>query len=232
MKETELGEQIIEWLEQNRPEWDIFQEIRPSKYAGSPVADIVCINKEDDSVWIIELKKNLTLDVVRQACQWDVDYRSIAVIGAKRQTAKYNRRWWYGNLKHKFDVGSLELDSYGNVREIHKPPDRPERFVGLGTARIIELCRSGVTEGLSQAGNSEGGYWTPYKESIKKVKKYIQENPGCGAGDIIKALGKLHYANEHSARTNLVKNLKDVEISWCLIKKKGTYLTFYFKEEK
>ena len=134
------------------------------------------------------------------------------------------------HLKTRMSVGTIEVTQLGNVTEIFNAPDRLLFNPTLTSKRIIDICRSGLTEGFSQAGDSEGGYWTPYKETIKAVKEYIVAHPGCGAGDIVGALGKLHYANEHSARTNLVKNLKlEHNADWCLVKKKGTYDTFFIK---
>lgn len=230
MKETELGELVIEWLSRAYPQWTVFQEIRASNYAGSSVADIVCLN-EENSVWVIELKTSLNLAVIRQAYTWDVDCRSVAVLQPKRQAARDERRWWYMHLKTKMAVGTIEVSSLGSVSEIFKAPDRHLFEPTFTSKKIIDVCRSGLTEGFSQAGNSKGGYWTTYKESIKAVKEYIQKHPGCGAGDIVGALGKLHYANKHSARTNLVKNLKSQHSAdWCRVEKKGTYDTFFIKE--
>ena len=230
MKETELGELVIEWLARTHPEWEMFQEIRPTKYAGSHIADIVCLNEKDD-VWVIELKTTLNLTVIRQAYMWDVDYRSIAVVGAKRPASRDERDWWYDHMKYRMDIGSIVVNSSGNVRETYKPPVR-ELGTTLTVEGIIEICRSGKTEGFGQAGGQGGGHWTPYKESMISVRKFIQNNPGCMARDIIASLGKLHYSGEHSARTNLVKNLLTVEAHWCEIKKRGSLDTFYAREEK
>jgi hypothetical protein len=230
MKETELGELVIEWLQRERPDWEIFQEIRPTKYAGGHIADIVCLNAEDH-VWIIELKTTLNLTVIRQAYMWPVHYRSIAVPIAKRIATRDERGWWYRHMKEKMEIGTIGVTEHGYVSEKYAPDGRIPEFTGT-IDQIIEICRSGKTEGFGQAGGKDGGHWTPYKESIKAVKPFIKANPGCTAKDIIANLGKLHYANEHSARTNLVTNLISVETSWCEVKKRGSLDTFYYKEEQ
>ena len=227
MKETELGELVIEWLQRERPGWEIFQEIQPRGYGS--IADIVCINKAD-LVWIIELKTTLNLAVIRQAYSWHVDYRSIAVISAKRQASIDERNWWYRFMKLKMDIGAIEVTSTGNVREKQEPP-LSSLSHDVTTKKIIDMCRSGKTDGFGVAGGQDGGHWTPYKESMKSVQEFVQNNPGCQAMDIVSALGKLHYANDHSARTNLAKNLIAVE-KWCEVKKRGSVDTFYVKEDK
>lgn len=230
MKETELGEQVITWLKEERPHWEIFQEIRPGKYTGGSIADIICLNSLDE-VWVIELKTTLNLAVIRQTYTWETDYRSIAVVAAKRTASKDERRWWYKYLHFDMDIGTIVANEFGRTQEVYEPPKRELKF-DMTNKKLIEICRSGKTEGFGQAGGQGGGHWTPYKETMKSVREYIEKHPGCGAGDIVSALGKMHYANAHSARTNLVKNLEFVENDWCEVKQKGTYLTFYVKEGK
>ena len=234
MKETELGELVIEWLKTERPDWEIFQEIRPS--GSGHIADIVCLNKEDH-VWVIELKTTLNLAVIRQAYWWDVDYRSVAVVGAKRPATQEERHWWYQHMRFKMDIGTLVagtgFDEKMFIREKYSPPRKGLGYVGSREKdKIIEICRSGKTEGFGTAGGQGGGHWTPYKESMISVKEYIKSHPGCKASDIVSALGKLHYSSDHSARTNLAKNLILVEHNWCEIKKRGSLDTFYYKEGK
>ena len=230
MKETELGELVIEWLRREKPEWEIFQEISPR--SGGHIADIVCLNKEDH-VWVIELKTTLNLAVIRQAYCWEVNYRSIAVVGAKRPATKEERQWWYNHMNRRMSIGTLVAGKGFNdemfIREKLAPPIRYPQFTGT-IDKIVGICRSGKTEGFGQAGGQGGGHWTPYKESMKSVKEYIKKNPGCKASDIVSALGKLHYSSDHSARTNLAKNLISVEQKWCEVKKRGSLDTFYCKD--
>lgn len=226
MKETELGSLVIEWLAVNKPEWEIFQEIRPGKYAGSRIADLVCINKED-KVWVIELKRALNLDVIEQVSRWQVDRRSVAIGLPKRNTNKH--RWWFNYMHYKMGVGSISVSALGRVREEYKAPALENPYM---SEKFIEICRSGKTDGFAEAGGKGGGYWTPYKQTMIDVRKYVQNNPGCGVGDIVRDLGKMHYASEHSAKTNIVTNLKTLETSWCESKKAGYYDTFFVKEGK
>ncbi len=228
MKEVELGEIVIDWLKQNRPGWEVYQEIRHAKYAGSPVADIVCICS--NSVWVIELKKSLNLDVIRQAAYWQVDYRSIAVVAPKTRITQDNNRWWFMTIRNLMGLGTIVYNPFGQRVSEYKSPALLNRNP-FHQERFIEICQSGRTKGMAKAGGKDGGYWTPYKETMKAVKEYIGANPGCGIGDIVKALGKMHYSSEHSARTNLIKNLATLENDWCEVKRKGTYDTFYIKNE-
>jgi hypothetical protein len=229
MKEVELGELVIAHLKEKYPTWDLFQEIRPSKHPGSPIADIALINNQSE-IWVIELKTTLNLDVIRQAYEWDVDYRSIAIPRPKRPSNTSG--FWYSYVYRKMKLGVMQVNPQtGSVTEIHEPK---QNYVGIDSypkKAFIEILRSGAAEGFGKAGAKDGGHWTPYKETIQKVKGYVKNHPGCGSGDIVGALGKMHYASEHSARTNLVKNLVELEGEWCDSRRKGTYYTFYVKDE-
>lgn len=227
MKETDIGKLVLEWLRENYTKWEFYPEIRPSKYPGSPIADIAGINNMSE-VWVIELKTSLNLEVIRQAYHWTVDYRSVAYPLPKKMNASYD--FWPLYIYENMNIGSITVNPQtGTVREKFEPK---HSYVHSSYPKnhFVEILRSGVAEGFGEAGSREGGHWTPYKESIAKVKEYIEKNPGCGVGDIVSALGKLHYASEHSARTNLVKNLGDIESDWCEVRRKGNFDTFYVRK--
>jgi len=229
MTETELGELVIKWLKETHTKWEVFEEIRPSKYPGSPIADIALINSQSE-IWVIELKRSLSLEVIRQAYEWQVDYRSIATWQPKRPSKKTG--FWYGYIKHNMGIGTILVnDVTGSVREVREPSHKYVGITSYPKKHFIEIMRSGKTEGFGKAGSKDGGHWTPYKESMKAVRGYVQNNPGCGVGDIVRDLGKLHYASAHSARTNLVKNLNELEGDWCEIRRRGTYDTFYVRKD-
>lgn len=230
MKEVELGEILVNWLKEHRPELEVYQEIRPSKYAGTSVADVVCVTPEN-LVWIIEIKSGLNLDVIRQAESWCVDYRSIAIQLPRTISAEDNAKWWLQKINRSWGIGSLIIfpnNSSVPVLE-HKAPKLNELST-YESEKFLQTVEGGKTKGFAQAGTAEGGYWTPYKESMIKVREYVVKHPGCGVGDIVNALGKLHYASQHSARTNLVKALNNIE-DWCEVRRKGTYDTFYARKD-
>ena len=66
--EADLGEKLILWLERNG--WEVYQEVQFRGYGG--IADIVAVRNKpggsgDKIMWIIELKKSLSLKVMEQA---------------------------------------------------------------------------------------------------------------------------------------------------------------------
>jgi len=134
MKETEVGELVVPWLKENYPKWEVFQEIRPSKYPGSPIADIAMINNMSE-IWVIELKAYLNLDVIRQAHDWRVDYRSVAFPKPKKMSRSY--RFWPLYIHNNMKIGTIMVNSTtGSVREYFEPP---HNYVGIVLGQLAEF---------------------------------------------------------------------------------------------
>jgi len=221
MKETELAEHVIAWIREKRPEWNIWTELKPGWYSG--VADIVCVKEEqmndcsdsEEVIWVIEVKTSLSLQVIRQAYKWDVDYRSVAVPRVKSKTAKKSRRFWYGYMSNQMNIGSLVISSHG-VREARKASKHKITYNNQwgDKHKLLAMCGE-LTKGFSKAGSVSGGYWTPYAQTMKDVKKYIENNPYCTVKQIVEDCGKFHYASEKSARSTLTMRLQGLEKGWC-----------------
>lgn len=241
MKETELGERVIEWIQEKRPKWDIYQEL--SLGYARKVADIVCI--KNDLVWVIELKTSFTLEVIKQAWEWDVDYRTVAVPGVNSRAANDTRRFWYGIIGRKMEISTIEvknnyistyyLGSYGREWAQHEvnfgPENDPEGHIISHKGKLIQLANSGLTKGFSEAGSKNGGHWTPYKESMQNyIRPFIKDNPGTTTREIVEELGKMHYSSERSAKATIGKRLRTIEKKWCGVDKSSKPYRYYVKE--
>ncbi len=228
MKETDLGEEVVAWLAENKPEWKVYQEI---SVRSSKVADIVCVRKvgERPVVWVIELKTSLTTELIRQACEWDVSYRSIAFPKAKSVQGTKNQSWWALYVWANMGLGVLRFrDRYG-IQEFKEPPSRqPQHFKHRD--QLLKMVHNFPEAEMAKAGTKHGGQVTPYRVSMEKIKEFLRENPGSGSGDIVKALGKLHYASEHSARGAIGRRLKTIETAWCRTDSSGYYDQFYVRK--
>lgn len=242
--ETDLGKRVIEWLEKERPEWRVYQELSSFGY-NSRVADIVCI--KGDFVWVIELKTSLSLTVIRQAFEWDVDYRSIAVPDTVSGLRNENREWWYSYLGRSMDIGTIiagksrvytrYCGDYGRDWPRHKVKFDVDEATPSGRylstkQRFIALAESGLAEGqwLVEAGSKSGNHWTPYKQSMLEIREYITNNPGCTMNNIFDALGKLHYANKSSAKGCIPGRLQSIE-TWCRVDTSTRPYRFYIEDE-
>lgn len=239
MKETEVAQAVVDWLEEERPSWRVYQELKPNAYGG--VADIVCIREvargEDlmKYVWVIEVKTSMSLAVIKQADSWDVEFRSVAVPTVSSKKARDERSWWYAQIKRKFNLGSIIVNAVSGVAsERWSPPMnslRTDPKYNFATRNeFIQLAESGLTDGFSEAGSEAGGHWTPYKQSMLEVKDFLKENPGSTSREIVEAVGRLHYSSENSARSSITKSLTGWEKDWCRTEKFKSGYLFYVKE--
>lgn len=62
----------------------------------------------------------------------------------------------------------------------------------------------------SEAGTKGGGYVTPYKLTVEKIKKFLEFNPKSNIYTIVKSV-EHHYASNSVAMNNLHKMLSEVE---------------------
>ena len=80
---------------------------------------------------------------------------------------------------------------------------------------IIELLGN-IPKEFAESG-SKGGYWTPYKQTMIAVRRYIENNEGCTFKDIINNLEHHHYASNATAKVCIRKDLEKYESKWCAI---------------
>lgn len=240
MKETEIANYILAWLNKKCPTWTIFQEVSPLSIYENHVADIVCVKdieqvngKKERLVWIIETKTSLSLKVIRQAYEWDVDYRSVAVPKVKSKTAREDRRWWYSRLYHELKIGSIHVSEYGDVYQYKLPPYHSVKRDDTYSHKyqILKTIDSGLLKfGESKAGSGDGGYATVYKYSMVKIQDFLEENPGSTSREIVEELGSLHYSSKDSARSAITQSLQKFENDWCRTQRNSREYRFYIKE--
>lgn len=226
MKEHELGEQMLVWLQEEYPDWDIYQEI--SLGNARKRADIVLV--KSDLVWVIELKTSLSLSVIQQAYEWQVDYRGVAVPKVMSKSARKSRRWWGSYMARQmeidlFEIGETYVDKFSRIMPSikHKPSYTWQKD------KLLNVINTGLTEGFAEAG-TKGTYWTPYKQSMIEIREYLRENPGRSVYEIVEDLGKLHYSSERSARSTLLQRLQGIESGWCRVDRDARPYRFYVKE--
>lgn len=204
MKEIELAEKIIEWLQAQH--WEIYQEVEFRRLGGR--ADIVA--ERHGILWIIETKMSLSLEVLNQATTWPVHYRSVGVPKAKKSSKRD-----YRVAKDYYGVGVIESSSYG-VTEVVKPP------LFLKNDKVAKNMISQLTEQhktFAKAGSNGGGYYTPYRNTMVTIREIVRKNPGCTVDEVFEICGKMHYASKGSFKGNALKCLDAFEKEWCRIDK-------------
>lgn len=204
--EAEMDRPLVRWLRFEG--WDVFQEV----VIQDSRADIVATRK--DRLWIIETKLTLSLDLLAQADAWRLytDWVSIGIPPAKKKRFRQSkgREFAYRLMKER-GIGVIQIhpprDNRGiEVREKLAPQQQPSntamrRFV---SAQLVPQQRD-----YAEAGNADGLFWTPFQESCRKLRHFVEENPGITLYDAVKELGKLHYASENSARGALRKRIEE-----------------------
>lgn len=207
-KEVDLAKQLIGWLKAQN--WEVWQEVKLSKYI-CPIHDIIAV--KGNITWCIECKLSFSLKVIDQVYRSNTILKSIAVPNMDS----------FGRIVcNKFGIGIITVKKNGSINECVNSKIFRENY--KESKNIIEILKT-IPQNYSEAG-SKVGYWSPYKNTIRDVRFFIKEHPGCKIKDIMVDL-KHHYASDASARSSLKYSLEKYEKKWCEIKD-GCY---YIREE-
>jgi hypothetical protein len=220
--EADLARVVVEWLQAQH--WDVYQEVRFFG-RGSPVADIAAVRC--NLLWIIECKKSLSLTVFHQAAYWRTHYCSIAVMEAERSI---NVRQTGYRIARFLNVGVLEVSKYLNGVDVAVEP-KLRRDTHKWSKLLIGKLRPEHKE-FARAGASGGGYYTPYKLTMRIIRKFLENNPGSTTKQIVDAVGKCHYSNLNSAIPAIRIGLMKWEKDWCFCDTSKRPYRFYIRTHK
>jgi hypothetical protein len=188
-REAELGAPVLAWLRDQG--WEVWEEVQIGRL--SPVADIVA--RRDGLIWIIELKRSLSLAVLGQAWDWQFTshYASVAVPFTRDSRS---RRFAYA-VARRFGIGVLRVEA-GEVLESQAPAKnrRPIRIELWETLLHDELKHWGAAAG------SMSGHWTPFRATERALARYVKEHPGCSLKEAIDNI-HTHYHSSATARSAL-----------------------------
>ena len=223
ISEVDLAKPVIEWLLAQH--WEVYQEVQ-LHYGGS-IADVVAL--KNNIMWVVECKTSFTLTVLEQALHWNSHYRSIAVPSAKNEKG----RTFANMVASDYGIGVFELTEYGG--EWHVNDRIPPKLQRQNTYFVKNYYLPRMTEEQktwAEAGNNHGDRYTPYQSTMKEVKWFIKNHPGCTIGEIYKELGKCHYSSDQSAKGSISNALRTFEKDWCDAVLDGKIFRFYLREEK
>lgn len=198
-KETELAAKVVSWLADQH--WDVYQEVEFRGRGG--VADIVAVRK--GIVWILECKTRYCFDVLNQACEWPVHYRSVAV--------PFSRGRDYRVARDYYRVGVVEVEDNWITESLPAPLFAKNH----ATAKKYLLQLTELHKTFAPAGSQSGHHLTPYKQTMLDVRRFIENHPGCTVKEVFADLGRMHYSSAASFKGNIVKALIDFERSWCRV---------------
>jgi hypothetical protein len=206
-------------------QWEIYQEVQI--YSGSPRADIVA--KQGTTLWVVECKRRLTLDLLGQAFHWRgyAHYVSVATESSRPKPGTMRRRRSYQtddfvrSVLCDQGVGWLTADSRdARIQEIQKPKLRRRIMGRLGEALRPEH------QTFAAAGNNRADYWSPFQQTCQELARYVAEHPGCPLKDAV-AMVDHHYASPASAVSSLRHWLSEGKVRGVRVEREGRLLALY-----
>lgn len=185
--------------------WDVHQEVG---WAGGPRADIVATRGA--LVAVVEVKMSLGLAVIAQAAYWQswAHYCWVAAPAARRYGSTHERtmaerilREWGIGL-YEVSVAMLQWEE-NRVRETIPP--RLHRRIAYGQWDRLRAQLNDGTRTYAAAGNAEGKFWSPFRDTCERARKIVEDTPGLTTREVVSALGKHHYGSDSAARGALAK---------------------------
>lgn len=213
MNETDIARPVVKWLQDQH--WEVYQEV----LLGNSIADIVATSGV--YVWTLESKTSLTMALMEQANHWRAHFRSIVVPSPK---SRRDGRGTAYKIAHDYlKLGVIEVTVHGIVKVIYPPPLMREhhKFSKLIAGKLVPEQKT-----YCEAGSRGGGYYTPYKATMERVRLFITAHPGCTLKEIMDYLtngDKLHhYKSDKTAKISIEKALQEWE-KWCRIENSRYY---------
>lgn len=220
--ETAVGVAVAEFLRARG--WGVYPEVEINRGGGA--ADIVATRGQ--VVWVIECKVSMSLELIDQVFDW-MGYghmRSVAVLQPKRR--RRNAGW---RILRQNGVGIFEVEhSYGTFQacEVVAPRfDRRAPLVQRTTGSLNELHKDWALPGqVSRAG----GRLTPFSLTVRQVKQYVGEHPGCSMKEVVEGV-KHHYHGDKTARHMLARWIEEGIITGIRIERAGRALALHLEPE-
>ena len=220
-KESDLALAVISYLEDLQ--WEVFQEVQIG--AGGDIADLVA--RQRHLIWVIELKKSLSLEVIAQAALWTrrAHFASVAV-PAPRASRRTKGQWLAEEVLEWKGVGCLhvsEPNSYSEALVQGKVQPRLHRKALASSLRDV-LCEEHKT--FATAGNAEGRRWTPFQRTCQAVLQAVGRKPGMSIKELVDCIDH-HYASDKGARGHLATWIKVGTVAGVEARAEGRSLRVY-----
>ena len=211
--EKELAKAMIAYL--IKEGYEVWQEVQ----FNYGIHDIVAV--KDNKLTIVECKLTCSVAVIEQAvrAKRNAHFTYVCV----PMPAKERHVGFKETIIRKFNCGLFLVSQYNHndiiSSEIHTAsnPKKEETKFPKMLNKNLEYLKE-VPKTFCEAGGKGGGYYTPYKATMKIVKQIITDFPGITLSSLISELGdQHHYASKQSARASIRKALGSFETNWCEI---------------
>ena len=213
MKEVDLARPLKIWLEKEGYK-DVLTEVKHNRENRKP--DLIC--KHKNMVNIFEMKLGLNLSLLEQCCYWRGKAPFVWAVVPKPKSINY----FVVRLFTEKNIGVLfvkENKYFGRREDTKEKYEILEMYEAkpepVGSKYINywkDIFNNPLHKNNSEAGSPSSNSWTEYKDTIHKVKLYMQKvNKPVTAREIV-ANVKTHYKQPVSSLSQaLIKH----EATWC-----------------
>jgi hypothetical protein len=222
MQEQDLFDPIKGWLEEKG--YEVYAEVE------MPFGRADVVGKNHPAYCVVEMKTSLNLEVISQAIRWRglFHYIYIAIPRRKRRVPSFANK-----ILHDNRIGLLEVDGDYVRTAVPARYNRPYYPYSKKVNNYLYEEQKTWVKG----GSNGGGYVTPYKITMSRIKEYLKrerywyngikkEDGGWRTINEILEYCETHYQNPKSS---LAKALQDFENDWCESKKENGKLFFRHK---
>lgn len=191
--EIEIARPVVEWLRHQG--WDVYQEV--SLGYACRIVDIVAT--QGIIAWAVEVKSSLSMEVIGQAVQvrHECNFVSVAVPRPKQMHNRTSGRIYAEHCLKRDGIGLLYVDAGDVSTSIVPTLNRKRRMK-------IERCLVEAQRDWAEAGNADGGRWTPFQQTCRNVLRYVTEHPGSTLREVMER-AEHHYQKDATARACISK---------------------------
>ena len=211
-REQGIAARVVEWLQAEQ--WDVYQEVQP--YQQGRVCDIVAV--QGRLTWAIEVKASFGLAVLEQATGWINWANFVSVATPPSRTFQNSRFCRRGMLD--LGIGGIVVHSSGEVKHWVRPALK---------RRIVTSLRDVLRDEhktWAPAGSTGSRHLTAFKITCREVYRFAKSNPGADLKVAIDSIPH-HYANDKSARGNLLHWLEAGKVAGVEMRREGRRVRLY-----
>lgn len=230
LQESDLFEPVKKWLEER--EYEVFSEVEVPSASGR----IDVVGKKKPAYCAVEMKTSLSLELVDQAVKRRQAFHYIYIAIPKR---KKEIPFFIERILMKEKIGILLIDvKYGNVSCCL--PARFNRPIFSTKYSKLESILTEEHKTWLKGGSNGGGYVTPYKLTMERVKEYLygerykwasvhEGDEGWRSINNILDHCETHYGSPKSSLSNALRKFEE---EWCESMVIGRKLHYRFKGAK
>lgn len=187
--ESELAAHVVAWLKDQH--WEVYQEV--SIGYMDAVMDIVGIKGK--IIWNVETKTSLSLSLLGQAIYNREYCHFVSIAHPRTHQSSRKGKLAARYLMRDYGIGEIEVEPGGFIIDT-----RPRMHRNCKRKFVLNSLNDAQKSSI--AGSKGGGYWTPFKETCRKVVEIVKQNEGIYYKEMINKLDH-HYRTDQTANSCL-----------------------------